>query len=143
MFRTSMASHMHHWANEYAMAKWLLDLYLMFGCRSSANFATRGSRLICWLVERIIDMLPERAIGGMCVEAQEAVQIARELQQQGGSDGEPIKLAFINCFIDDFPMLAVEGAEMIVLGALASVLQIMGVRPQGKKVFPEGEFTQD
>ena len=49
-------------------------------------------------------------------------------------------LAFTNLFIDDFPMLGVQGVGRAILGAFASLLSAFGVDPQGKKVLPEGNF---
>ena len=49
-------------------------------------------------------------------------------------------LAFTNLFIDDFPVLGVQGVGRAILVAFASLLSAFGVDPQGKKVLPEGNF---
>ena len=51
-------------------------------------------------------------------------------------------LAFTNFFIDDFPMLGIQGVGRAVLVAFASLLYSFGVDPQGKKCIPEGNFEQ-
>jgi hypothetical protein len=51
-------------------------------------------------------------------------------------------LAFTNFFIDDFPMLGVAGIGKAVLSVFAALLATLGVKPQWKKVLPEGDFAQ-
>ena len=53
-------------------------------------------------------------------------------------------LAFTSFFIGDFPMLGVAGIGKAVLSVFAALLATLGVKPQWKKVLPEGamEFWQ-
>ena len=50
--------------------------------------------------------------------------------------------AFISCFIDDYPMLSLAGFGRAVLAIFASLLDVLGLDPQMKKVLPEGDFSQ-
>jgi hypothetical protein len=63
----------------------------------------------------------------------------KEAQLEGKGNHEPV-LAFANMFIDDFPMLGVQGVGRAALVTFASILAALGVLPQGKKVLPEGDF---
>ena len=63
----------------------------------------------------------------------------RQARLEGKGSHEPM-LAFANMFIDDFPMLGVQGVGRAVLVTFASLLAALGVLPQGKKVLPEGDF---
>ena len=66
-------------------------------------------------------------------------QALRSANEAGQKSHEPV-LAFANMFIDDFPMLGVQGVGRAVLVTFASLLAALGVLPQGKKVLPEGDF---
>ena len=68
-------------------------------------------------------------------------QALRSAREAGQKSHESV-LAFTNMFIDDFPMLGVQGVGRAVLVAFASLLYTFGVDPQGKKVLPEGNFEQ-
>lgn len=68
-------------------------------------------------------------------------QALRNARTAGQKSHEPV-LAFTNMFIDDFPMLGIQGVGRAVLVAFASLLYSFGVDPQGKKCIPEGNFEQ-
>jgi hypothetical protein len=67
--------------------------------------------------------------------------LARQ-QEENGADGQALVPAFISCFIDDYPMLSLAGFGRAVLAIFASLLDVLGLDPQMKKVLPEGDFSQ-
>jgi len=63
-------------------------------------------------------------------------------QEESGADVQALVPAFISCFIDDYPMLSLAGFGRAVLAIFASLLDVLGLDPQMKKVLPEGDFSQ-
>ena len=64
----------------------------------------------------------------------------RKAKADGTGGHEPV-LAFCNLFIDDFPMLGLQGVGRAILVTFASLLHSFGIAPQGKKILPEGGFA--
>jgi hypothetical protein len=147
MVASAIPSHMQLWSD--AQGPFLIqDWRMMFGCRAAASFASRVSGFICWLMDRVLDKVCPvklaRADRNPNATAKWAKVISlfnalRQAQLEGKDSHEPV-LAFANMFIDDFPMLGVQGVGRAVLVTFASLLAALGVLPQGKKVLPEGDF---
>jgi hypothetical protein len=147
MVASAIPSHMQLWSD--AQGPFLIqDWRMMFGCRAAASFASRVSGFICWLMDRVLDKVCPvklaRADRNPNATAKWAKVISlfnalRQARLEGKGSHEPV-LAFANMFIDDFPMLGVQGVGRAVLVTFASLLAALGVLPQGKKVLPEGDF---
>jgi hypothetical protein len=154
MLAGAIPSHMQLWSDEEGPFL-IQDWRMMFGCRAAANFASRVSGLITWLLDRVIDEidLVELAAGDTNPGAPEKwgnlLAMVQELHEtrEVSTDGKakyaqgPV-LAFANFFIDDFPMLGVAGTGKAVLSVFASLLYALNIDPQWKKVLPEGDFAQ-
>ena len=54
MLAGAIPSHMQLWSDEEGPFL-IQDWRMMFGCRAAANFASRVSGLITWLLDRVID----------------------------------------------------------------------------------------
>jgi hypothetical protein len=133
---------------------------MMFGCRAAANFASRVSGFITWLLDKVIDQidLAELAKGDLNPGAPEKwsklLEMVQELYETRvvesvDAHGRKVHvyeqgpvLAFANFFIDDFPMLGVAGTGKAVLSVFAALMYTLNVGPQWKKVLPEGDFAQ-
>jgi hypothetical protein len=126
MVASAIPSHMQLWSD--AQGPFLIqDWRMMFGCRAAASFASRVSGFICWLMDRVLDKV--------C-----PVKLARADRNPNATAKWAKVISLFNMFIDDFPMLGVQGVGRAVLVTFASLLAALGVLPQGKKVLPEGDF---
>ena len=153
MLAGAVPSHMQLWSDDDGPFI-IQDWRMMFGCRAAASFASRVSGWITWLMERVIDEIDLKQLAkqdknpGASARWTKLLGMVQELAEHrvvvAGKATYPHKpvLAFTNFFIDDFPMLGVAGMGKAVLSAFAALLATLGVKPQWKKVFPEGDFAQ-
>ena len=148
MVASAIPSHMQLWSGDQGPFL-IQDWRMMFGCRAAASFASRVSGFICWLMDRVMDKVCPVKLAradknpGATERWRKVISLFNALRQarlEGRADGHEPVLAFTNMFIDDFPMLGVQGVGRAVLVTFASVLAALGVLPQGKKVLPEGNF---
>ena len=149
LLASAMPSHMQMWMDE--IGPFLVSDYRMaFGGRASANFASRASLLLSWLVRFAIAnvcpvqlMQADRQPGAS--ERWKTVldwfALARQ-KSEVGEDMIELVPAFISFFIDDFPMVSIAGFGKVILTVFAALLDVMGLDPQMKKVLPEGDFKQ-
>ena len=56
MLGSAIPSHMQLWSDEEGPFL-IQDWRMMFGCRAAASFASRVSGFICWLMDRVMDMM--------------------------------------------------------------------------------------
>ena len=135
------------WATESGVHT-LVDTCMMFGDAAAANHAMRCSGFVAWLVFHVVKNLEPTS-----TKVQEAFGLLRRAMAHGchpvaGEDA--FVYAFINFFIDDFVLLAAlpaagidgrpRGAALTM--AFSSVLELLGLIPQGEKVLPDGGFVQ-
>ena len=153
MLAGAVPSHCQLWSDEDGPFI-IQDWRMMFGCRAAASFASRTSGLITWLMDRVIDEVDLEALAKQDQNPGASARwsgllrkvhdLASQRQMVDGKATYPNKpvLAFANFFIDDFPMLGVAGMGKAVLSVFAALLATLGVKPQWKKVLPEGDFAQ-
>jgi hypothetical protein len=123
---------------------------MVFGGRTAANFASRASLMLSWLVRFAFKhvcpvQLMEADEQPHAVERWQTVldwfALARQ-SEASGKDMVELLPAFISFFIDDFPMVSIAGFGRVVLTVFAALLDVLGLDPQMKKVVPEGDFRQ-
>ena len=153
MLAGAVPSHMQLWSDDDGPFI-IQDWRMMFGCRAAASFASRVSGWITWLMDRVIDEVDLEQLAeqdtnpGASAKWAKLLKMVQELAAHrvvvDGKSVYPSKpvLAFTNFFIDDFPMLGVAGMGKAVLSVFAALLATIGVKPQWKKVLPEGDFAQ-
>ena len=159
MLAGAIPSHMQLWSDDGGPFI-IQDWRMMFGCRAAASFASRVSGFITWLMDRVVDEVDLSVLAkqdrnpGAPAKWSKLLAMVQELAAHrvvvpGVGDNpstntyphKPV-LAFTNFFIDDFPMLGVAGIGKAVLSVFAALLATLGVKPQWKKVLPEGDFAQ-
>ena len=64
----------------------------------------------------------------------------KKLREEGQDVDYPV-LMFMDFFVDDTPMVCVDGVGRAVLAAFAAILSIFNISAQGKKVLPDGNFA--
>ena len=145
----AMPSHMQLWLDD--ISPFLVsDWRMAFGGRAAANFASRASLLLSWLVRFAIKhvcpvQLMEADEQPHAVERWQTILDWFAMARQADAAGEKmVELlpAFISFFIDDFPMVSIAGFGRVVLTVFAALLDVLGLDPQMKKVLPEGDFRQ-
>jgi hypothetical protein len=133
----SWPTHCRTWVQDGG-ASILMDHRMMFGDKSAASWAMRLSGLVAHLVEQVANNLPPGS-----PNVRRAFELLDEIAQEDGGEGTVKKIhMFVNFFIDDLPTIAAAGSEETILCILAAVLELLGLEPQGKKVWHEGSFQQ-
>ena len=149
LLASAMPSHMQLWMDD--ISPFLVsDWRMAFGGRAAANFASRASLLLSWLVRFAIKhVCPVQLMeADEQPDANERWQtvldwfvLARQKEERGEEMVELVP-AFISFFIDDFPMVSIAGFGRVILTVFAALLDVLGLDPQMKKVLPEGDFRQ-
>jgi hypothetical protein len=138
----SVGTHCRFWADE-SQASIIASLTMLFGCKAAASIASRGSALITYWLQMVMDLLPP---------AHPKARRWQDLQtwaclRKAGGDARFAKFepffhsATVDYFIDDLPMLALEGQEDLIIQAFASLMHITGFNCQPKKCLIDGSFT--
>lgn len=127
---SAIASHCRSWVGPEG-AECLVDFRMMFGCRAAANWAQRGTGLIAWLMQRALDRM---------VPASPVVRRAFQLMYGAGIPSEKLQASCTYHYIDDVPTLTLQSEACHVEQVMAALWKVLGVKPQGKKVWPEGGF---
>ena len=151
----SIPSHMSLWVDDDSPFL-TVDRSVMFGCRAAACNATRASNFLCWLMDEVGHRIHPEVLrradsspysGDRWDNLVDWFKTAAELRAEARRVGvepaaclEAPALAFVNAFIDDFPTVAVAGVGRTMLALFAALLDAAGLPPQGKKVYPEGDF---
>ena len=125
-----MAAHCRSWVGPDG-AKALMDLRMMFGCRAAANWAQRGTGMVTWLLQQAMDL---------AVFPGSNVEYKQELLRRAGIKESEFKAAYVSCFIDDQTWLSVQSRSRAMMAVAAALWKVLGLEPQGKKVWHEGCF---
>ena len=128
----TVASHCRSWVGHEG-AETLVDKRMMFGCKSAANWAQRGSGLLSWLAQQAIDRI---------VPTSPKIRRSMELLFLSGEAGESWRYSVgrVMHYIDDFPSVCAKTEVEPVEQTLAALWKTLGFEPQSKKVWFEGEY---
>ena len=126
-----VASHCRSWVGPEG-ATTLVDLRMMFGCRAAANWAQRGTGFLTWVLQTAM---------GTVVPDSASLREACALLEGAGLVSEAFRLAYVSCFIDDQPWLTVQSMARPMMAIAAALWKVLGIEPQGKKVWFEGLFS--
>jgi hypothetical protein len=137
----SVSSHSRYWAEEDG-ASIIASLTMLFGCRAAASIASRGSALISYWLQLVMDLLPPAHPKARRWQDLQTWAVARK------ADGDPRFAKFhpyfhtgsADYFIDDHPLLALEGQETNIIRAFAALMQITRFNLQPKKCLVDGQF---
>jgi hypothetical protein len=138
----TVGSHCRYWSNQEGAAV-IASLTMLFGCKAAACIASRGSALLAYWLQTVMDILPP---------AHPKAKRWQDLQswavgQREAGDGRFAKFvpfrhsATCDHYIDDFPTLCQEGQEEPIKKAFAALMMETGFRPQPKKILSDGDFT--
>jgi hypothetical protein len=138
----TVPSHCRYWSDEAGPAI-IASLTMLFGCKAAACLASRASALLAYWLQLVMDLLPP---------AHPKARRWQDLQtwaSERRTEGDPrfanfkpfYSTASCDWYIDDFPLLCLDGQQENILKAFAALMQVTGIAPQPKKVLPEGEFT--
>jgi hypothetical protein len=141
---SAYATHTRYWAREES-AYLYCCFCCIFGCRAAASIATRISGFVVYLFQMFASMI--EPTDDKLLRWFHLLLWAKEQKDKGdrrfadfdyspssGCGGE---------FVDDISMLTFECQKEPMLDAMAALLEYLGMLPQAKKVFPEGNFADD
>jgi hypothetical protein len=137
----SVASHSRYWSDENGPSI-IASLTMLFGCRAAASIASRGSALICYWLQLVMDLLPPAHPNARRWQDLQTWACLRK------AEGDPrfakfqpfFHTATAQYFVDDFPLLCLDGQQDSIIKAFAALMQVTGFSPQPKKCLVDGEF---
>lgn len=141
---SAYATHTRYWAREESSYLYCC-FSLIFGCRAAASIATRVSGFVVYLFQLFASMLQP-------ADDKLARWFHLLLWAKAQKDKGDARFADFDCpplsacggeFVDDVSVLAYECQKDELLAALAALLEYLGMLPQSKKVFPEGDFAEE
>lgn len=138
---SAYATHTRFWAREDA-AYLYNCLSLIFGCRAAASIATRTSGFVVYLFQMFAQLMEsddpalERWYGLLLwakdkADTGDARFAGFAFYPSAGNAGE---------YVDDLSCLAYESEAEALSAAMLAVLEFLGMMPQSKKIFEEGEM---
>ena len=127
----SVASHCRSWVGHEG-AECLVDLRMMFGCRAAANWAQRGTGFLTWVIQQAMDRV---------VPHSPVIRRAFKIMQEEGVPKERWRTSYTDGYIGDTPSAVVASMAPVMEAVQAAVWKMLGIEPQGKKVWPEGGFA--
>lgn len=132
---SAISTHCRSWVGDEG-PELLTDQRVMFGCRAAANYAQRGSGFLAWVAQQALDRM-----NPCSPKIERAFElISKSAAARANPQAVRFRQAFVTQFIDDLPALAVESAADTSQSLCAAVWDVLGVKPQPKKVWPEGGF---
>ena len=138
---STYATHTRYWAREEA-AYLYCCFSCIFGCRAAASIATRVSGFVVHLFQLFASML--KPADDKLARWFNLLLWAKRKRDEGDSRFRefdyPVSSGNGGEFVDDVSCLTFKCQETAMLDALAALLEYMGMMPQSKKVFPEGNF---
>jgi len=134
-------THCRYWPSAYGAAI-IMSLSMLFGGKVCSNIAQRGSDLIAYFVQLIVDLIQPT---DPAVRRWYDVQLWASEQQKSGNpmykDFQPFRHgATILPYQDDFSVNALPGFEEHMHCLFLSFLWCSGIFPQCEKIWKDGNF---
>ena len=137
----AFGTHCRYWPSVFGPAV-IVSMSMLFGGAACANIAHRGSCLVAFFVQTILDLIQP---SNPRVRRWLDLQAWATRQRDGGDPRFATFMSFehggtIQLYLDDFALCALPGFEAHLHGVFMGFLWCAGLQPQCAKIMKDGNF---